>query len=378
MTFNRKTSLLVVPVAFTAFALILSACSNQPTTPDAKDLTALDSGKYVGQSQEQVRDLLVPIEDLAKFESNSPIWRTLANDQIYDDKDSPLNADPATISDAFFEIYSVRAVWGQIGDVTGGANLMMDWSGGMTHNSAAMMVLRSLIDFEHGQDSVFRRDNVPGIFWKSATGGDDAFDGVHVELYHPKDVVYIVEPWLVFKAGPVELTIPFSQLADLDTVITLSDGIAVSIQSRLVRTRDCPSGYLAGAWVNKSETAGHFYGKWIASDGQPMGYLRGEFGTTDDGSRWFAGHWYSNGGDLQGYLKGEWGYRHEDYPHPCLACDWRVGWFRGRFSDAEGNDRGHLRGRFGRHDGHPTISADGEAGLFFGKWEIDCPSSGSN
>ncbi len=375
----KKTCVSITPVVFFALALIVSSCSEQPTTPATPDVTSNDNGKSITQSQ--VQDLLVPTEDVARFESSSPIWRTISNDRIIDERDPQLNpfeADPASISDAFFEIYSVRAVWGRIGDLsTGTTPPVMDWSGGMAHNSAAMMVLRSLIDFEDGQDSVFRKD-LPGIGWISQTGGEDAFDGIHVELYHPKDVVYIMEPTLVFKAGPVEMVIPFGQLADLDTVITVAPGVGVAFQSRLVRQRDCPNGYLAGAWVHKDRTGGHFYGKWIASDGQPMGYLRGKFGTTDEGARWFRGKWFATNGDFQGHLRGEWGFAHENDPHPCLACDWRAGWFRGKFSDADGNVRGRLSGRFGKTDGHNAITPDGGAGLFFGKWEVNCPTTGTD
>ncbi|MFQ5607868.1 MAG: hypothetical protein ACE5GA_07955, partial [Candidatus Zixiibacteriota bacterium] len=264
-------------------------------------------------------------------------------------------------------------IWGTLGDGVAADTPPVDWSGGLKMNAAGMMVVRSLIDFERDQDSLLPRESKQAVRWKSITHND--FDGIHVLIFHPKNVVYIAPPVVVFGTDPAEVVMQLFALEKLDTVVRVDGHNAVAIQAHRVRVRDCPRGILGGEWVNKNKNTGHFLGKWISSDGQLMGFLGGNFGVTDDGSRVFRGKWVGVDGAFQAHLKGRWGYLDVGGPGPiliCPTCDRRMGWFAGHFSDADGKVRGAIEGRFfPRGDG--AILAPHPPGTFFGRWKVACP-----
>ncbi|MFQ5607947.1 MAG: hypothetical protein ACE5GA_08360 [Candidatus Zixiibacteriota bacterium] len=365
----RKTLLISGVLAALAFGAL--SCSNRPVD---SDLGATPTGDGATLSPQQVKDLLVPTETQTRLAEKQVIWDALAPDEDIE-LWSPVGVDPASLSDQFHDIYSVRIVWGHLTHDGTPASVVTDWSGGITHNTAAMMVVRELIDFEHGQDSIFRAPSMPGIGWRSLV--EDDIDGIHLVIFHPKDINYIAPPKFYIRTLQADIEIDLAQLANLDTIVAANaDGQGLAVASHIVRDRDCPHGPLQGEWIFKNRGAGEFFGKWIASDGQPMGYLRGEFHTTEDGARLFRGKWFATDGDLQGYLRGEWGFSdHNGGPHidMCPTCDWRVGWFRGHFTDTENIIRGRLGGKFGHV---VTLDNGDHPGLFVGRWEVDCRHDG--
>ncbi|HSG98431.1 MAG TPA: hypothetical protein VLB27_00175 [candidate division Zixibacteria bacterium] len=361
-------------VTFALAALIAGLCGCEQT-PLQSDTTAPPAAGELGP--QALKDLLVPPETQVTYPQNHTVWDALSADE-QTELWAPASVDPAAISDQYHDIYSVRIVWGKVTHDVAGSAVVTDWSGALSHNTASMMVVRELIDFEHGQDSIFRNDHLPGIGWRSLVEGD--IDGIHLVVYHPKNIVYFAAPMFYIRTEQAVLELHLGQLEKLDTIVAASaEGEALAVSAHRVRDFECPHGPLQGEWLFKAHGAGHFYGKWIASDGQLMGYLRGEFNTTEDGARLFRGKWFATNGDLQGYLHGEWGFAHtdgHDGPVICNTCDWRVGWFRGAFTDADHNLRGHLRGLFG-HANDLTTAAD-HAGLFFGEWAVNCRTGGAD
>lgn len=371
--------------AFLALLILVSGCSENPSAPKNQSKILVVEGPQMPEPQlepENVKTLLVPENFQRLYADDDPIWRHLQQDRIIDITPIPALTDPSAISDSYYDIFSIRITWGQLANETAPSAVSVNWTGGLTHNSAGILVTRATIDFEAGEDFLLdpQDTNVPGIGWVSFTNGD--FDGVQVELYHPKDIVYIVAPTLTFHTAQIEFSLDiFGGLEDLDTVIQVDNQNSVAVQAHRVRGADCPSGYLGGEWAHYSRFGGFFFGKWMAIDGRLMGYLKGEFSTNSDGARGFAGEWYDRTGMYQGRLKGKWGYS-DNHPYPwevvCLSldCAWDMGWFEGSFTDADDNVRGILSGHFG----HPSSSIDptlNYPGHFFGKWKVDCSHIGS-
>lgn len=347
-----------------ALSLAFLGCSQGPT--EQQSATGIDQRQY--PTVEEVKELIIPEELANRFADSDPVWEALQADRLLDNWTDPQLADPQSMSHTYHDIYSVRMVWGNLAHDSSntGSSLAVDWSGKLSHNSASMLVVNGLIDFEDN-DSLFRTD-VPGFGWASHTSGD--MDGVHFTIFHPKDIVYIAAPVFNIHTAQIDVEIPLGHFEKLDTVVFVDHTKALAISAHRVRTRDCPSGHLAGEWLHKMRGEGNFFGRWIASDGQLMGYLRGEFNTNDADERYFRGKWWDTEGRWQGYLRGKWDYDNSSGPHICLACPDFVGWFRGHFTDTEDEIRGRLGGVFGHSPLHDTVDSTG--GHFIGKWEVDC------
>ncbi|MCH9032408.1 MAG: hypothetical protein IIB00_09145 [candidate division Zixibacteria bacterium] len=65
------------------------------------------------------------------------------------------DASPAiSISDSYYDVFSIRITWGNLTDTTNVNNTSTNWNGSVFVNAVGALVVRSTIDFEHGQDSV--------------------------------------------------------------------------------------------------------------------------------------------------------------------------------------------------------------------------------
>lgn len=346
--------------ALVVCVLLLNSCSDKSGSPlsGSDDISSANSSKIVDQ--------LIPQKYRASSADSRPIWETLDQDQVIDD---PLLADVLAASDSVYDVYSVRITWGTLSASTDINSPPTNWSGGVGMNAAGFIAVRALIDFEPDQDKLLPRESPTQVRWKSITIHD--IDGIHLLIFHPKDVVYIVAPDFIFKTEQATIVVPLFNLEKLDTIVRVDEHNAVALQAHKIMGRECPQGVLAGRWTFKSMTAGHFFGKWISADGQLMGYLGGGFDVTADGAHVFRGKWVDVEGEFQGYLRGRWGYPDTDPSSICLTCSDNYGWFAGKFTDADGVARGALRGRFILGGQNSDVSTDPH-GSFFGRWKVDC------
>ncbi len=347
--------------ALLASALLITGCSDNSSAPPNSPVTG-------GANLSKIVDQLVPEKYREGSPEARPIWEALEQDQIIDD---PLLADVLAASDSVFDVFSVRIIWGTLGNATDVNSPPTNWSGGVGMNAAGFIAVRALIDFEPDQDKLLPRESPTRVRWRSITNHD--VDGIHLLVFHPKNIVYIVAPDFIFKTEQATIVVPLFELAKLDTVVRVDEHNAVALQAHKVNDHECPHGVLAGHWTFKGMTAGHFLGKWISADGQLMGFLGGGFGVTADGAHVFRGKWVDVEGVFQGHLRGRWGYPDSDPGSPtiCLSCPDNYGWFAGKFTDAEGIVRGSMRGRFFIGDHDSNISTH-PPGTFFGRWKVDC------
>ncbi|MCH7878015.1 MAG: hypothetical protein IH914_01700 [candidate division Zixibacteria bacterium] len=346
--------------AFLACALWITGCSENTLQP----LSAHDSGPT---DLSKIADQLVPEKYRDSSPGARPYWEALQQDEMIDD---PLLADVLAASDSVFDVFSVRIIWGTLNSATTVISPPTNWSGGVGMNAAGFIAVRALIDFEPGQDALLPREFPTLVRWRSITNHD--IDGIHILIFHPKNVVYIVAPDLTFKTEQATIVVPLFSLAKLDTVVRVDEHNAIAMQAHKVTDRDCPHGLLGGHWTFKSMNSGHFLGKWISADGQLMGFLGGEFGENDGGTKFFRGKWVDVEGVFQGRLRGRWGFHDSDGSSlDCPTCDDSIGWFSGQFTGADGTVRGSMKGRFVRQGGDAIISPH-PPGTFFGRWKVIC------
>jgi len=268
-----------------------------------------------------------------------------------------------SISHSFHDIYHVRITWG---DHTGAPSLMpiIDWTGGLNINGAGLLVLRELISFEPDQDSILPRNLAPALAWASTTSAD--IDGIAFDFYHPKNVVYIIEPSLNFRTAPSQFSIPLGALRNLDTVIWVDNIQSVHIRARLFDPAQCPHGILGGKWVRTSRLGGELMGEWKSVDDQMMGRLAGAWFNVDSSSGYFYGRWHDAAGRFQGYFKGRW--HEEPDPRLCPICGGILGYFRGVFTDEQGVIRGELAGMY--DEMFPSTNEN--EFVFRGEWRVRC------
>ncbi|UCC45627.1 MAG: hypothetical protein JSU65_06830 [Candidatus Zixiibacteriota bacterium] len=326
--------LLVLPVVF------LFGCDRDPVTPTT-----------------QTNDEIVPTEFPLDSMPNPPLDPELLDGLEY-----------GLLPDSLFDVYRMRIVWGNLANVPTTSVAITDWTGKLGMNALGAILVRSVIAFEPGQDSLLPRDSRVTVAWVSKT--TVSYDGLELLIITRNDAVYITPPVLSFVTDPLSIRFNFRQLVDLDTVVHVDNQNAVAFRAKKLEIPPCPYGYLAGKWSFKAHSEGIFEGRFLDLHGLTVGFMRGKFWTTDDGMRRFEGGWVDLDGNRRGPVWGEWFMR--PYITDQLSNLWPVGGFTGYFGDYLEVRRGHIAAEF-----FPcTTDAVNLTLAFRGKWGLVCRDLG--
>jgi hypothetical protein len=214
-----------------------------------------------------------------------------------------------------------------------------------------------LIKFEPGQDYLLPRYNDTGYYipeelhWVSQTSWH--MDGLATKLYIPPSVNEDTVT-LTYESDQLSISFTIDQLEDLDTLIDVDYGNAVSFQAiRCELWADSPTrGHLAGRWGRDDNGQGIFYGRWMNSNGRLVGAIKGVWGIDDAGNQVFIGKWIDRSGKFRGFVKGLW------YQDPLSDNVRASGRFRGMIFNAERLRIGYLQRSVPGYDIQCRTSAD--------------------
>jgi hypothetical protein len=334
-------------IALTVLLLAaLMGCSNGPTDSDSYQAINLGD-EFGGYTTEKEAPAFGDSELLAEeeVEVTDPM---LGSPEVTD-----LTADPEA------GLFHFRVVWGQLCyDST--VTEVTDWSGSLSVSRGALIV-RRLIRFERGQDSLMTRTDRALIEWTSATTVHN--DGLAVDLFVPP--ADDTEPVTVtFATGPYTRVFDLAELAALDTVVSLDNGGAVALHAWQLFRVPCPRGFVVGRWGHDSTGQGVFRGRWLTVCGQVAGYLRGHFGRDEFDQKVLYGKWIDLSGNVEGFLAGTY----QPVPDPSVGADVCCrsgGWFAARIYDAEHQPIGQMHGRY-------RAAPSDRHGFFQGRWKLDC------
>ncbi len=365
---------LVMIIALLVWA---SGCSDNPAEPGASgDLNLEDEfGGYTAATENP------GFGDPALLDE-------AASDTAYNDEILASPEADAVIGCPRTGYYHLRAVWGHL-RYDSAITEITDWTGSLSV-SHGVIVIRRVIRFEPGQDYVIGPRTDPRLVeWVSRTTVHN--DGIAVDLFVPPilDTVKLVEidsvgnathvilidtsysATVSFETGPYSRTFKLEDLKFLDTVVCLDNANAVAFHALELHRYPCPRGFLAGSWGFNENGEGVFRGVWWSKRPKFFGwhisgYLKGHFGKNDFGANVFFGKWISRTGEFEGFLKGTYGH----LPGVELTDTVRKsahGWFTGKIFNANRNDVGVLKGRFGSAPWY-------KSGFFQGRWKLRCGS----
>lgn len=254
------------------------------------------------------------------------------------------------------DIFCLRMVWGNLEGDSGVANLT-DWSGSLTLSRGGIVVAR-LIRFEPSQDYILPRYDDSGYFvpeqlrWVSQTSWH--LDGLVTRVIIPPSVTDEVVT-LTYESDQLSITFPVDQLAELDTLIIIGFGNAISFQATQFQPQGHRYGTLSGRWGRDDAGNGIFHGLWYNAAGTIAGTVRGRYGTDSTGSNIFVGKYIYNNGLFGGLLKGRWNTETQN----------GVGY--GRFNGLIYNDQ---RVPIGSLNGHFKRGQNRTNGFFAGRWRF--------
>ncbi len=286
--------------------------------------------------------------------------------------------DPAALSPAIVEIendtinrpdmFSFRMIWGNL-NRDSGVTALTDWSGKLTLSRGHVVVTHT-IRFEPGQDYLQPRITLypppPVIQWTSKTVGH--FDGLATKILIPylPEVDRPIDPLpftVTYESEHLNISFTLDQLEELDTLINIGHGNAISFQAMRYEPRTEIHGGLIGRWGRGDDGRGFFYGLWRASNGRLLGALQGHWGTDDNGHQIFVGKWIDQSGRFRGFVKGSWS--------GAYGTDRIDGKFRGRIYNAAREVVGQMGGNYMKGNNH-------RGGFFTGRWCIGCQPMLSN
>ncbi len=332
------------------FAFAFSACSSTSTEPADAGATIEDFGSYK------------PTDEAPNFGDDDIAELTTEAEEV--DVDDPVALSPvvdSTETDTNPDIYSMRIAWGNLESDSGVAELT-DWSGTLTLSRGGIVVKKT-IRFEPGQDYLLPRYDSLGVIhpevlnYVSATSWH--FDGLRVNLYIPPSVTDEVVT-LTYESPQLSMTFAMDELEELDTLVSIGFGNAISFQSMRFDPASKARGGLVGRWGRDDAGNGIFYGKWMSTRGGLMGTLDGEWGTDEDGNQVFAGKYIDINGQFEGLIKGAWKIRGNGAN--------ATGHFTGRIYNADLEPIGKLKGHFKRGNNR-------KGGYFAGWWCVECLNS---
>jgi len=325
-----------------ALGLMLGGCSSSTNSPDPT-ANLEDFGSYTtAKEQPAFGDPFVEAVMDGEEAYNDPIAVSPAVDSIENDDSTA--------------VYCFRMIWGNLQDDSG-ITESTDWSGSLSLSRGAIVVTHT-IRFEPLQDYIMPRYDDSGNFvpetlgWVSKTSV--GFDGIAARLIIPPSVT---DDTVIVTYGSAQLTIsfPITVLDDLDTLINISLGNAISFQANRcesgpdIRSR----GHVIGRWGQDENGQGVFYGRWMTTRGLVVGAVKGEWGVDSTGAQIFVGKWIDRTGNFEGFIKGVWRDRGQGKN--------AAGQFRGRIFNA-------LREPIGVVKGHFKKGTTRWGGFFAGKW----------
>ncbi len=354
--------------------LIVAGCSKTPTTSDTSndnaDLAAQFGGYTAAPESPQFADDGLTEMAASEASANDPMQ---SNGEINGWHQLPGAG-----------VYHLRFVWGHLTFDSTVATPTV-WDGSLSTNRGALVAKR-ILRFEDG-DFVKPRVDRRVIEWVSKTRPHH--DGLAIDLVVPPvrptiDTTYVIdstgtdtsmvidtvrpEPVRVrFETAPFTIELSERQLAQLDTVIDLGDGLSVSINSVRHLAQRCPRGILAGQFGLNDSGLYVLRGMWLDPRGFAAGSFRGHLGEDSLGNKTFFGKWIDVSGNFEGLLRGRYEIRNEgDSAHPRFA-----GRFEGGIFNGQGLPIGELKGHF-------CGSTELQTGFLEGRWKIKCPSDSAN
>lgn len=326
---------------------IIGGCSSS-TQPKTTATTATDFGSYTTANEQPAF-------------GDTTIAQQTEDATAYDDPCGTPHIEDSLENLSSSSIYALRVVWGNL-EKDSAITTSTDWSGKITIDTGAIIVTHT-IRFERGQDSLIfaPRESlaVPNyVQWVSHTSVN--YDGLALRIFVPADSTDSNKTaTLSFAATPFSITFTQSQLENLDTLIVLGTGNAVSFQSVLWNKNSTLRGPMAGVWGKDDSGNGVFYGAWMSVNGSVIGTVKGNWATDSTGRNTFVGKYIDNSGVFQGLLKGTWfksGQGHEAEGH-----------FTGSIYDASETVIGAVAGHYKLGDREQMT------GYFAGRW---CLGSG--
>jgi hypothetical protein len=253
--------------------------------------------------------------------------------------------------------YAWTILWGDLGTGLGGgdgnSNSVIDWTGSITADNGAVVLLRT-IDFEQNDQIVPRTDRA-SLEWVSTTG--EGHDGIRVLIYdNPNDNTDPVEA-VSFNSGGYSRTFTMDELADLDLTVDVEGG-QIHFLSTEVSLAAPIRGFVNGRWNwVPGESMGHFSGVWVGPHGRPSGWVRGHYGENVHGQEVFFGKYIDWDGNFKGLLRGR-----VEVDRGELNAG--AGRFVGRWTNEDMGAEGSLHGRW---------NVTRNRGFFDGRWCDGCP-----
>lgn len=264
-------------------------------------------------------------------------------------EEAPDLAEDATVGpeaeDGRAHIVNLEIVWGRIRP-NDREPLGLQWDPVLEVNEGNAVRVRRAIRFERG-DRVLPQTVRNRVAIQSFTRPH--IDGVVVQVAVREDAAE--GAFLRFRSLPVSIEIPARRLPDLNEY-TVIDGAGTGVMMVAVEPpieAPCPSGFLAGRWLQTRDNGGVFGGEWSSQDGRLQGHLAGRYGVDPDGRRVLHGKVIDLEGHFLGFLAGSYG--------------------DGQFQGERYARDGRVAGRF---HGHYTAGDEGEAGHFRGAWTQIC------
>jgi hypothetical protein len=256
------------------------------------------------------------------------------------------------------DVYFLRITWGHL---EGEGTTQLDWSGTASVVNGAIVVRKTIL-FEQS-DYIHRpREDRRVVEWTSITYNH--LDGVSLIVFDPPSLLTdesVVNQFTI-ETAPFTHTFEMSELAELDTLITIDDdGNAIHLTGAEREPGFCRMGFMRGEWYYRGADWGEFRGGWISDDGEIAGHVVGIWGYDADGRNVLYGKYVDTDGNFMGLLRGTFGRVPDRDPRR------RGGWMHGRWFDEDESPQGAFRGRWQAPTGR------GRNGYFQALWGMECP-----
>lgn len=332
--------------------IAITGCSDKASNPDLADNRTPESGEMPDVVKDMLDNYLNESDEAVAY-----AWWS--------------NLDSSAIDIACHcEAYAVTFLWGDLFTTDPAPAVVTDWSGTLAINAVGSIVVRHVIDFEPGQDSVLVTDVPTLSAWVSKTSMD--LDGLSFIVSVRTDIEYFAAPVLTFETGPITLQFNLAELIHLDAYYMADNRNGVAVHSRRIWQNSCPGGTITGQWIKYENTGdtGYITGYWFNYNGDTLGIMSGTFGgPTSTDTPW---------GQFRGSVSGLYldvvlfefnGYWYYDDTRECTLCGQGHGLFWGRFVDLMNNRNGIIAGQFGNY----ALPPNDIIMPLSGNWQYHCP-----
>lgn len=344
-------------VMFTALALFVAlGCVEEVPNPDLDlyDTSALALELDRITSELTTTDGLIYDDTNTRPNFDSEMFALhFSSDRDSDELSSDLSEDESVQPERIeqnVEIHYILAMWGRIDPQEGVRPIPLVWNPSLQVLEGDMVTVRRTVFFD-SRDEVLPQHVRHQVDMISQTMPH--VDGVVLQVALARSDASR-PAYLRFRSVPVSIEVPASRLSNLDYSVMIDragNGLSlVSLEQDPVE-QHCPSGFLAGRWIDTEERGGVFGGAWRTENGRIIGHVAGRYGVTSSGEQVFSGKYIDLDGRFKGILRG----------------NYAEGQFRGEWLDADGDHRGYLRGNYGGSEDATR------AGWFRGVWHETCP-----